>query len=521
MLTFNKLQRFLQVCGLLVVSGGSLNAQSIIPPHNPDNPLANITVVDPYVNADMLTTPSGPLRIVAWHNGNNETEVRLWDNTGGIATDIMTNARFTDVALADDVTSPGDYIATFVFKKNNDTYLQTYNITGVGTSSITYSLANTVYVSNSGGFPYIDMFADQNMIINGLPAMHEFVFTWGVYDPLTSSIVLYASRGDVQTPNTYDSTLIPTASSSCVADVAASTDMSSNILYAYCAVHDNVAGTLDLVTVDYSASPVSTATTALSTAKPYISRIEAQGLYNPGMSNDPWSIVSPLWNTTTSAYELNLFNSTNITGFNCTPTGSVLAGHNWCAAIASGLGSQYPGPFGNDNFVAGWHARTNNIFVTQAIDVTTGNINTAIPDYYQINSIPLGPFLPGKISLALTSTSNAGKEMLSVWYDGNNNIFYKETTDIMSYKPTDISTISRNEDLMLYPNPAESGVMIKAGKGITFENLRIYNTLGKVVYQNPAPASGAFINLNGFASGMYQVVFDTPKGKVSRQLVIK
>lgn len=522
MRTINRIQRLLGVAALLMLSGASLHAQTIVNPINPDNPVGNFTIADPYVNADMLSTPSGNLRIVAWQNGNGDTEVKIWDDAGGMSTFIISGAHFPDVALADDLVTPGNYIAVFVYNISNKTFLETYTISGVGSGTITTGSGYQSLVSTGGGFPFIDMFADPFTQVNGLPAMHQFAFTWGVYDPISATYSLNISKADVNNPLAYDTASVVTLSATPpMADVAASADINTGAQTAYLAIQDNVAATLELGEVDYSGVTPVVTTSSPTSDTPYIARIEAMGLHDAASSTEPWTMVSPLWNSTSADFRVHVFNGANPGGFNCTPSGSAVDGNNMCNAVAAGIGSSASGSYNNDNYTIGWHAYANNIFVTQAVDANTGNINTSIPNYYQVNSNPLGIFLPGKLSIALTSNSNSGKALLTVWYDGNNNIFYKETGDVTGYKPTAIAGISKEAAFKLYPNPARNNAYIEMGKGLTFESIRIVNMLGQSVYYNETSASGAVLNLSSFAPGMYQVEVNTKQGKESRKLIIQ
>lgn len=522
MQTINRLQRTLSAVAILTFSGLTAQAQVIVPPTNPDDYVGNYTTPDPYVNADMLLTNGGKLSVVAWQNGNGDTEVKVWDQAGGLSLFTIAGAHMADVALANVPGSPNDFMSVFVYKISNKTFLETYKINGVGSGSITTAPDSITLLSNSGGFPFIDMFADPTMLINGLPSMHQFVFTWGDYDPVTGNYILNASVADITAPLTYTTVPLYTGPSGNIfADVAASSDYNTGDRMAYCSRQDIGAGTLVLDSINYASPTPTTATVPLSSINPYIARIEALGLYDAAQPAQRWNVAAPIWNSSTSEYAVNIFNNAHITGYDCTPAGSAVDGNNWCNAIAAGPGTPYGG-YSNENFTIGWHAYTNNIFVSQAVDVLSGDISTSYPDYYKVNTSPLGTMLPGKMSIALTSTSNAGKDLLTVWYDGHNNkIFYKETGDVNGYKPTAIAATGGTPSFKLYPNPAHHTVSVEMPAGRTFEYIRITDITGRPVYAYRTSASGAILNLESLAPGMYHVEITSDKGKEISKLILR
>ncbi|WP_296381964.1 T9SS type A sorting domain-containing protein [Winogradskyella sp.] len=87
-------------------------------------------------------------------------------------------------------------------------------------------------------------------------------------------------------------------------------------------------------------------------------------------------------------------------------------------------------------------------------------------------------------------------------------------------------TLSVNDfefnDLSVYPNPAKSEVNLKWNKSEDV-SVRIYNTLGKVVYYGKEVNlfNGLKVNVSTFNSGVYFVKLNTAKGEITKKLILK
>lgn len=77
-----------------------------------------------------------------------------------------------------------------------------------------------------------------------------------------------------------------------------------------------------------------------------------------------------------------------------------------------------------------------------------------------------------------------------------------------------------NELLLMYPNPAQNEVSISL-EGFTIESINIVDLNGKSVYNQNINDSHSTIEVSDFNKGVYFVKAQTPKGMLTKKLVIK
>lgn len=77
-------------------------------------------------------------------------------------------------------------------------------------------------------------------------------------------------------------------------------------------------------------------------------------------------------------------------------------------------------------------------------------------------------------------------------------------------------------DLTMYPNPANNEVNLK-WNGTDDVSVRIYNTLGKLMYYGKKInlSNGFKIEVSSFNSGVYFVKLNSPKGEITKKLILK
>jgi len=492
----------------------TLHAQTVIGPSNPDNFLAPAS--DPHINCDMLMLWGGTLQAIAWDAGSS-VMVDVRDFTGAVATISIPNALTPDVALGNRVAPSGviEHTVAVVYYDpvTGGARLNTYSIPDAGSGSLTPTLDYSyTLTSSAGAFPHIDMFADPNFQIFGMPSLHQCVISYEQVNAPSPNEV-YTIYGELDNPAAFSAPLLVATASSPFseigADVAASYNVNTGEQLAYFVVsHSQV----DFAEVNCTINAL-TAYAPLYPATSYFPHIEAMGLYDPGVSAFPWTVLAPVYSSTVDIY---MFNDLTGGGVNCT----ALFGTNSdkrAVAVAAGLGQPYGG-YCNDNYVIGWYDAANG-YLTQSIDYPSGTINMP-SDFYQANTNSIGN-IGGKMPFAMSSTSNDGTLLLTVWYSGTpgNQIFYKLTNDNLSYKPTAIARFPQAEGPFLYPNPARSSFSVEARQGTRLERITVYNMLGQVVYT--APANGAAqVNTSGYAAGTYQVAIDTDKGRTMQKLQV-
>jgi len=75
-------------------------------------------------------------------------------------------------------------------------------------------------------------------------------------------------------------------------------------------------------------------------------------------------------------------------------------------------------------------------------------------------------------------------------------------------------------DLKMYPNPGRDKVIITHNGGIKMKHVELYNLMGQKVYSEAVNAEKQEINISNLASGIYNVVIDTDKGKATKKLEV-
>jgi len=77
-----------------------------------------------------------------------------------------------------------------------------------------------------------------------------------------------------------------------------------------------------------------------------------------------------------------------------------------------------------------------------------------------------------------------------------------------------------NDNVIIYPNPAEENVILKATQSIT--DIEIRNTVGQLVLKQSANTKEIALNTQDFESGIYLVKLEmADKNSVIKRLIIK
>lgn len=494
-----------------------------VPASNPDITLTSgVTCATPSVSADMLVNATGILKAMYYSDGTNSYIAVVDDVAGSVLIPLSPGSYEGDVVLADDIMTPGaQYIVAVAYSNGGQAYIDTYELTGFGTpGGLSYSLLSTTSLGSVGGFPHIDMFADNNMLINGLPAMHQYVVTW-IDNVPGGGLQINAQYGEIDNPASPINTTVVDATSGnyIYADVAASKNIVTGDLTAYFSIHKyNGSSELRYAAWDCNSSSSPTVTTLMSNDT-YLPHIEAMGLYDPAVSSDPWVIAAPKINPTD--VRLYMFDITNATGFDCTPIAPYFDMGSMASAVAAGSGDPTGvGVYANDNYTVGWYAQAFGC-ISRAVDYTTGSISTAYPGYYQINQA----VTPGcqKQSLAITSTSNLGKGLLSVWYGGGR-VFYKQNSDITTFKPAPLGiddNIAGSKLFTVSPNPACNMVQVRSNENATLKRIEIYNLLGQLVYsEDLSKVNVASIAIDQLPDGLYNMTIYSEDSKTIKKIQV-
>lgn len=88
----------------------------------------------------------------------------------------------------------------------------------------------------------------------------------------------------------------------------------------------------------------------------------------------------------------------------------------------------------------------------------------------------------------------------------------------ISYSPTDVAELNDNEQIGVCPNPVSSKINIVGD----VNEVKIYNSVGQVVYSDKGDLNGCAIDAAMFANGMYIIELTNVNGeKSSQKIVIK
>jgi len=88
--------------------------------------------------------------------------------------------------------------------------------------------------------------------------------------------------------------------------------------------------------------------------------------------------------------------------------------------------------------------------------------------------------------------------------------------------PTGIGSLSGlQKEIRLFPNPTKNKVTISSGSNLTMKTVGIFNLVGQNIYKNEQVNAGKLdVDVTAFASGIYNVIIETDKGKITKKLEV-
>lgn len=511
----------------LFFAAAPAGAQVIVPPTQPDKVFTTSNPGTDFINTDMLNTSSGPLKAFAWFPTSSGSAFGVEDGMGNFVIIPLNGKGHPDVALADDMNNPGINYKLGVVYDQAGAYLEVYNITGVGTPSLSVNLVNTVQLNSSGSsalsFPFhIDIFADPSNLINGLPSMHQFIISW--VERSGNVYSLKAAYGDIANPATFTTATVTSSTVGILSsDVAASYNTHTGQKSAYLTYEGNP-GDVHFAQLD-EPSGIVTTTYTLTGSSSSLPRIEAMGLYDPGVSHSPWFVAASMYNGGTgSSSDVWGFDQDHLSGFICaTPFYSPAT--NLDAVVAAGLGTPYSG-FCNDHYVVGWGMESSSpgdSIYTRVIDYNNGSISTLYPDFYQVNSdsgtVRINP--PAS-PISVSSCSNSGQQLLVAWTNEPTGIiYYKLVNDVTGFKPTDIPVVQEEEGhlLTLYPNPATEQLTVNGLTAVM--HYKITGIAGRELTSGTITQAHPVVDIHVLSPGMYVLNLMTPDGRSQKMKFVK
>lgn len=152
-------------------------------------------------------------------------------------------------------------------------------------------------------------------------------------------------------------------------------------------------------------------------------------------------------------------------------------------------------------------------FLNQDIEVYTVNwFGTENMVEYTLVSIPLSQVLPppGIVTHARISVSAQVGDLIAgiAWIS----VDAMEFGETLSVKKMELSNFK------IYPNPASENLIIQSN-GSSLGNLKITDTLGKIVLEKQVPDNQTTIDIQNLAAGVYMISSDEGNMKASRFIV--
>lgn len=541
----------------LCCAPGEMSAQ-ITAASNPDNNLISPSFSDiETLNCDMVTVGTGDKMTAVAFEGvtSSISYYGIHIECAGYQHDLYIQEAFhPDIVIADN-TDPNamlgeDYLVAIVYEQHtgasiSDIWMNVYEFTGMGTGSEMCVDSNTYYLFTShdemGTNPHIDMWGDRsNTSVNNMQQLHDYIVTWDYADNITYNTEIQYVYG----------TLLPSGSSTVssiytgvtdahLSDVGAQTALTAPGMggverTAWISYIEQSSNSLKLLQQDFDATlaPSSSSVTTLDNTHafaPILPRIEAQALADITSGYATWNVVAAE-NTGLSIgpkiYAYNDAGGFPSATFDVWSAGTGNNGVNYllrspCVAgvgpnmvsSASGVGTtQFSlGYFSSFTYSPSVPGSTGGDYFSNSIDISGGNWSSTYNQYYEVNmddqfGATAGQFIPEhKVTMAVTSSSNTGDDLYTVWYTGDYSgnpgyIKYKYSGNSYSYKPADVNTIGSDKELSIFPNPADNQLTIN---GVNDAEYTIVDMSGKVLLTGSVEPGKNNVDIHVLAPGVY------------------
>jgi hypothetical protein len=480
------------------------------------------------LNSDMIESLSGdPITVTAWDEWPgwvpNAFFSAQFDTNAPVIIGLPTGAHWPDIAIGDDLASPGNYIVSVVYVENyvvggvpkSHVILQTYSLVPGIVPVVTLSTTDTLSAATVDKvyYPHIDLFADTRM--PGTPTMHEFAISWleTIGAPTVTPEIMVAT-GDIATPSTFSRTtvvnILSTGTSSFIMpDVTAVHDVNTGDNTAY-VVYVEANTSLNIVELPVGTLiPTTPVTVFTGFNLVWWPRIDGLSV-DVGGPDAKWQVVAhgehPSYTTIGEATF-----SVNSNGVQtCMSNVNFNWGNNehFLPVVAAGVGSYGPSAnVGNGRYITGWAISGwfNMPYVAQELGTSTG---TPIGFDHAV-SPPLSAFLPNPFLaganswFTLATCTNTGYKMYSAYYDQpSNTIRYKHSPNFWFFKQTDVKSITASGDISIYPNPATDHLTVTA---VPEGSYTITNITGMVVASGEVSTRNNEIYTGKLTPGMYML----------------
>ncbi len=539
----------------------------------PDQPITAPTVPQgnyTTINCDMVqrTPQGGTLKAIAWDNKqfsngsyNSNVSVFVEDENGNslVFNSSVDFAVEPDIVIADDVSAPGNnYVVCLIYNTGNPNLYYYYDsclhqirldywrISNVGSPSLSASLIGSQTLSDSAtGNPHIDLWTDSSYLVDGWkPILQELAAVW------TDSVTTTNNRYNIA----YYHNTVPNFTNSKFysgqtigykyPDVACRTEInSSNKFYnekimdlAFTRSNGNWSNTGSVGTTHIYYWKYNSTLSSFPPSPPFqldnasyaLPRIESMSQDNQDLhpGGHQWQVCAIVnggmmpWRAKgyNGNFDAGSYNSLQLSL-------PYFPADNIAPAVTAGVGLDFYDPYnsgvlniGNQSYFNGFYPRGNASNYVYAREVNAAGGWLLNPRAFQINRIPITPWINDHIyGLAVSSSSNTGYGILSAWYDGVSFINYKVIpNNAVVFKP---AVAGLNEphpiikNVSLYPNPATETIRISHIESIG--DYRIIDLSGRLITTGNTVLPS--LSISHIASGTYYLQFRN--GTVNYQLL--
>jgi len=182
----------------------------------------------------------------------------------------------------------------------------------------------------------------------------------------------------------------------------------------------------------------------------------------------------------------------------------ILEGGGSISINYQGVGTTFNTPSGSDwlNSVNNdiWHLLVVTVYNGQIITYTDGYLNKISTPQPAIN-FQNYPLRFGKSNHSYWSEFNGLLDDIGIW---NRALTQAEITALYTANGVGIKDQSLNQ-LSIYPNPAKTQITLNATTNQIGKTLKVYDALGKVVYETILKQQQYNINITNWANGIYTV----------------
>jgi hypothetical protein len=460
--------------------------------------------------ASTLTMPATPYMTV--EDGYSSVTVLVPHNgsTGPIT-------HFIDVVIGNNTSNTSDYKIAVAWADGTCVNLDIFDVTGVGSSlTVTYNSTGCIGTTGSQVPVNMDIIADYQNLIGGLPTCDKFVVTWSgfIYNgPGDEQYAYYASIN-----NPFSGTTRIVGSDILYADVAAirrTVSHSIHDLALFCYM-DDVYDNLYYMEWDITANTISTpvyidniSTWSPASVEPArIAAIDDYNINNPGaVSPLAYYCVSYMNDLSGS----DIWVSNNLLSSPVDISSAYLSSYyNYSPCITYGMCGDYS--------VGYYTADGNDDMYVQDIDQTTGAL--ASSDVYEVNYTGINNSTPYNISVSSTSNVTSGAPfLLCNWLTlnsitGDYEVHEKMADCGLAFKHAPVSVVkTSNKDMMtLYPNPSSGKTTLSFNLNKDADvKVILTDMLGRqinIVANKPMPAGDDNIEIStaDLTSGIYNVL---------------